>query len=62
MRAIGACLSALPDGPRESLMLSFYGELSHGQIAARMGQPLGTVKSWVRRALADMRPTLAGHL
>lgn len=59
--AVRTQLAALACGPRESLTLSFYDGLSHHQIATRMGQPLGTVKSWVRRALLDLRPALEDH-
>ena len=46
---------------RESLTLSYCHGLSHAQIALRLGQPVGTVKSWMRRAYELLRPALAAH-
>ena len=46
---------------RESLQLAFFDELSHSEIATRLGRPLGTVKSTVRRALRAMRAGLHAH-
>ena len=46
---------------RHCLTLAFFDGLSHAEIALQVDKPLGTVKSWVRRALAAMRPALAEH-
>ena len=48
-------LARLPDHQRRVLELTFYDDLSCGQIAALTGMPLGTVKSHVRRGLAHLR-------
>lgn len=52
---------ALPHVERDSLMLAFYEGLSHAEIAERLGRPLGTVKSWLRRSLQSLKPALAAH-
>lgn len=59
--AVQRCLRALSDEQRECLTLSFYDDLSHDEIARRIGRPVGTVKSWLRRSVAAMRAALAGH-
>lgn len=59
--AVQRCLRALSFEQRESLMLAFYDGLSHGDIAKKLQRPVGTVKSWLRRSLTEMRPALAGH-
>ncbi len=44
-------LARLPDSQREVITLAFYGELSHLEIAALLGLPLGTVKGRMRLGL-----------
>ena len=51
----------LSNEQRESLMLAYCDGLSHAQIALRLGQPVGTVKSWLRRSYKALRPTLSAH-
>jgi len=43
---------------RHSLALAYYQGLSHTEVAAHLAQPLGTVKSWVRRGLQALRACL----
>ena len=60
-RAVGKGLARLSNEQRHCLTLAFFDGLSHAEIALQIDKPLGTVKSWVRRALAAMRPALAEH-
>jgi RNA polymerase sigma-70 factor (ECF subfamily) len=57
-RLVAALLEALDPAEREALELSFFAGLSHGEIAARLDQPLGTVKTRIRRALLRLREGL----
>jgi len=57
-RALSHCMQDLSAQQRQSLALAFYDGLSHGEVAEHMGQPLGTVKSWVRRALMSLKECL----
>src|SRR5689334_13209219 len=59
-RALAACMERLTALQRQSLALAFYQGLSHAEVAAQKRQPLGTVKSWVRRALAGLKECLQG--
>ena len=43
---------------REAIELAFFEHLSHHEIAARLGQPLGTVKARIRRGLLKLRQRL----
>ena len=57
-RALGECMAVLSAPQRQSVALAFYDGLSHAEVAERMHQPLGTVKSWVRRALMSLKTCL----
>lgn len=59
-RALGRCMQGLSAQQRQSVALAFYDGLSHAEVAERMRQPLGTVKSWVRRALLALKTCLDG--
>ena len=49
------CLGELDESPRTSLMLAYYEGMTFEQVAGRMGAPLGTVKSWIRRSLIRLK-------
>ena len=51
-------MSALPADQQEVLRLSFYEEMSHGEISKTLGLPLGTVKSRLRLAFRRIRDEL----
>lgn len=53
--AAGMALSMLNPLRRQLLDLSFFQELSHQEIARKVGLPLGTIKSHLRRALHSLR-------
>lgn len=60
-RAVHECLRKLEGRQRELVSLAYFGDLSHSELAARLSLPLGTVKTWVRRALEQLRGCLAGY-
>ena len=57
-RALRACVDTLDSGPRQAIALAFFEGLSHRELAKHLREPLGTVKSWVRRGLAALRRCL----
>jgi RNA polymerase sigma-70 factor (ECF subfamily) len=57
-RELQQCLERLSAAQRQSVALAFYDGLSHAEVAAHLRQPLGTVKSWVRRALGTLKGCL----
>ena len=57
-RALSHCMQGLSAQQRQSVALAFFDGLSHAEVAEHMRQPLGTVKSWVRRALMTLKDCL----
>ena len=57
-RELEQCLQHLSPPQRQSVALAFFDGLSHAEVAERLREPLGTVKSWVRRALLTLRSCL----
>ncbi len=57
-RRLRDCLASLDERNRKGIVLAFVHGLSHAQVAARLDQPLGTVKAWIRRGLLQLRECL----
>lgn len=58
-RSVKALLGTLPEEQLTIVKLSFYEELSHGDIARALSLPLGTVKSRLRLAMARLRGAMS---
>lgn len=54
------CLEEVDPNRRSLVLLAFFEGLTHSEIAERIGQPLGSVKSGIRRALLVLRNCLGG--
>ena len=59
--AIGTALASMPEDERTVILLAYQEELSQTEIAARLGWPLGTVKTRTRRALHRLRVGLGAE-
>jgi RNA polymerase sigma-70 factor (ECF subfamily) len=57
-QALHRCLDGLEETQRRAVQFAFMDGLSHTELAARLDAPLGTVKSWVRRALLGLKRCL----
>jgi len=57
-QAIHTCLGRLKEQQRQCLQLSYYEGLAHPQVATQLNLPLGTVKTWIRRGLLELRECL----
>ena len=55
---IARCLKGLDARQRQAIVLAFYDGLSHSELARHLREPLGTVKTWVRRGLLKLRSCL----
>lgn len=55
---LAACLKTLEARQRQSIMLAFFHGLTHSELASHLRQPLGTVKTWIRRGLQQLKACL----
>ena len=58
-QAVRTALAALTEEQRRTLDLAYFGGLSHSEIAQKLGQPLGTVKTRIAQAVRRLREELA---
>ena len=57
-QALARCLQGLEAKQRQAIALAFYDGLSHSELAGHLREPLGTVKTWVRRGLLRLKSCL----
>ncbi|MCU1261356.1 MAG: polymerase, sigma-24 subunit, subfamily [Bryobacterales bacterium] len=57
-RIVRAALTTLNDNQKKVIELAYYEGLSQTEMAEKLGQPLGTIKTWVRSALKRLREEL----
>jgi RNA polymerase sigma-70 factor (ECF subfamily) len=60
MEKVRGVLKDLPMEQQKSVELAFFEGLTHSEIAARTGDPLGTVKTRIRSALITLRKAISG--
>jgi RNA polymerase sigma-70 factor, ECF subfamily len=56
--ALQRCLGELESQPRRAVLLAYLYGLTHEELAARLGAPMGTIKSWVRRSVERLKRCL----
>ena len=65
---VSGALADLPQAQQQAIELSYYEGLSHAEIATRLNQPLGTVKTRIKLGMSKLRDSLrhywdqTGHL
>ena len=56
--ALERCLQQLGKEQAACVKQAYYEGLTHPELATRLGIPLGTVKTWIRRGLETLRKCL----
>ena len=59
--ALHECLRKLEARQRELVSLAYLRDLSHGELAQRVRLPLGTVKTWIRRGIEQLRGCMSQY-
>jgi RNA polymerase sigma-70 factor (ECF subfamily) len=57
--ALKACLKQLDEPKRRAILLCYVTGLNHGEVAATLNAPLGTVKAWIRRGTIALQECLS---
>jgi RNA polymerase sigma-70 factor (ECF subfamily) len=60
-RALAECLAQLAAKQQQSIVLAYVHGLSHSELARHLGEPLGTVKTWIRRGLERLKVCMEGR-
>ncbi|MCU1287394.1 MAG: sigma-24, subfamily [Acidobacteriales bacterium] len=58
LRKVRSLLGSMPPNQRKAMEMAFFEGLTHSEVAARMGEPLGTIKTRIRTGLIAMRKAL----
>ncbi len=53
------CLGILSQGQRQALERAYFEGLTHAELATTLTQPLGTIKSWIRRGLERLKACMS---
>jgi RNA polymerase sigma-70 factor (ECF subfamily) len=58
--AVSSAIAELPDAQQQVIAMAFYEGLSHAEIAAKLNQPLGTIKTRIKLGMTKLRAALRG--
>ena len=60
--AVRAALTDIPADQQQAIELAYFGGLTQQEIAARLNEPLGTIKARIRRGLVRLKDRLSSRL
>jgi RNA polymerase sigma-70 factor (ECF subfamily) len=60
MEKVRGALSSMPAAQRNALEMAYFEGLTHSEIAAKTGEPLGTIKTRIRSGLLSLRKVFQG--
>jgi RNA polymerase sigma-70 factor, ECF subfamily len=58
---IRAAVQGLPSDQQQAIEMAFFGGMTHGEIAAALNEPLGTIKARIRRGMLKLRENLQAY-
>lgn len=58
MARLDDCMDGLPAEHRDIILMAYYQGFTHSEISRRTGNPMGTIKTWLRRGLLKLRDCL----
>ncbi len=57
-KALTNCMTTLRGLQRQAIGLAFFHDMSHSEVAQQLAQPIGTIKTWIRRGLERLKACL----
>jgi RNA polymerase sigma-70 factor (ECF subfamily) len=61
-KALLDCMRQLAPLQRQAIALSYFHGLAHEQLSRQLTQPLGTIKTWIRRGLQSLRACMGAEV
>lgn len=56
------CMQTLAPLQRQAIALSYFYDMAHEQLSGHLAQPLGTIKTWIRRGLESLKKCMGGTI
>lgn len=57
--ALNNCLSKIEAKQRDVIVWAYFRDMSHSELASQFNLPIGTIKTWIRRGLAQLKSCMA---
>jgi RNA polymerase sigma-70 factor (ECF subfamily) len=57
--ALHNCLAKIENKQRDVIVWAYFRDMSHSELASQFDLPIGTVKTWIRRGLAQLKSCMA---
>jgi RNA polymerase sigma-70 factor (ECF subfamily) len=57
--ALNNCLSKIEAKQRDVIVWAYFRDMSHSELASQFNLPIGTIKTWIRRGLSQLKSCMA---